>query len=116
MDSLERVVKYLSDNLDGIRVAQDAPPNTKAIGDYVTVGRTGGRATMFLDMPRFTVDCHSSTGERAYALAEHVGALLLSMSDADEMVSDVTINSFYRDDWADGYPCYSLHVPMVVNI
>jgi hypothetical protein len=116
MDSLERVVAYLNANLDGVRVVQDAPPNTKKLGTYVTVGRTGGQSTMFLDLPRFTIDCHSNTGANSYALAERVGALMLSMPDADEMVSDVSISSFYRDDWADGYPCYSLHVHMVVNI
>ena len=116
MDALERVISYLASNLGGIRVVQDAPADTQVLNEYVAVARTGGYSNMFLDMPRLTIDCHSTKGEKAYALAERVKALMLTMPEADSYVSDVSINSFYRDDWMDGYPCYSLHVPMVINV
>lgn len=116
MDALERVIKYLEANLDGIRVVQDAPAKTKELGSYVGVSRSGGRSTQFLDTPRLTIDCHSTTGEKAYALSERVKALMIAMPDTDDKVSDAYINSYYRDDWMNGYPCYSLHVFMVINV
>lgn len=114
-DALERTINYLQERLD-VRVAQDAPANTKQIGAYVLVARSGGRSNAFLDSPRFTVDCHDSTGEKAYALACEVRDLLFQMPDYDDKASEVEINSFYRDDFMDGYPTYSLHVHTVFNV
>ena len=115
MDALERTINYLRERLN-VRVAQDAPANTKQIGAYVLVARSGGRSNAFLDSPRFTVDCHDSTGEKSYELACTVRDLLLKMPDYDDKASEVEINSFYRDDFMDGYPTYSLHVHTVFNV
>ena len=114
-DALERTINYLKERLD-VHVSQDAPPNTKQIGAYVLVARSGGWSNTFLDAPRFTVDCHDSTGEKAYALACSVRDVLLQMPEYDDKASEVEINSFYRDDWADGYPIYSLHVHTIFNV
>ena len=116
MGPIERVVNYLTPQLDGIRVAQDAPANTKSLPEYVLVARTGGYSHQFLDIPRFTIDCHSTSGKRAYDLADRVKDLLFAMPDVDDKATDVDVSSFYRDDWMDGYPCYSLHVQITFNV
>lgn len=116
MDPLERTINYLEACLEDIRVSQDAPANTKTLPEYVLVARTGGYAYQFLDVPRFTIDCHAASGKAAYQLACRVKDYLFDMPSHDDKASDVVVNSFYRDDWKDGYPCYSLHVQITFNV
>ncbi len=114
MDSLERTIRYLRAST-GLHVSQDTAHNRKSYEQHIEVSRTGGPTGLFLDEPAFLVDCYAKSGADAYALALSVVDYLLDFPHHDEKVSDVAINSFYKNMWTDGSPCYSVAVLMVVN-
>lgn len=114
MDALERVITYLK-RTTGLHVSQDIAHDRKSRTRHIEVARTGGPTGEFLDEPRLTIDCYAQSGADAYALALQVINDLSSMPDVDEKVSNVDINSFYRNEWTDGSPCYSISTSMIIN-
>lgn len=115
MDALERVITYLK-RKTGLPVSQDTAHDRKAKPQHIEVARVGGPVGIFLDEPRLTVDCYAQSGADAYALALTVAGYLADMPGEDPKVSNVDINSFYRNEWTDGSPCYSVSVSMVINV
>ena len=114
VDALERTIRYLK-TTTGLHVSQDTVHNRKSYDQHIEVSRTGGPMGLFLDEPALLVDCYAQSGADAYALALQVANYLSSMPDVDDKVSNVDINSFYRNEWTDGSPCYSVSVSMVIN-
>lgn len=115
MDALERVITYLK-RKTGLPVSQDTRHDRKTTTSHIEVARTGGPTGLFLDEPRLTIDCYAKSGADAYALALAVSSYLADMPGEDDKVSNVDIDSFYRNEWTDGSPCYSVSVSMVINV
>lgn len=116
MDAVERTITYLR-AATGVKVSQDTAHNRKSTPQHIEVARVGGPSGLFLDRPRLTVDCYAQSGAGAYALAESVAAHIRAFPDNDQKVSGAEVNALYRNEWtADGSPCYSLTVNLVINV
>lgn len=115
MNATTRTIKYLQ-RQTAVKVSQAAPSNTDTLDEYIEVARTGGPKSRFLDEPVFVIDCHSTSSAKAYALAENVVSWLLNFADSDQMVSDVSVSSLFRNTWTAGSPCYSVTCSMTINI
>lgn len=114
MNTVERTIKYLNAHTNAI-VSHDTPTYRRDIQDLVIVFRSGGYQNRFVDNARLLIDCHSTTSEKAYALAEEIFDILIDFPDNDLLVSDVDINSIYRNQWYDGSPCYTLNCAIFAN-
>ena len=115
MDAMERVIAYLK-RKTGLTVSQETHHDRKTTASHIEVARVGGPVGIFLDEPRLTIDCYAQSGADAYALALNVVGHLSDMPGEDDKVSNVDIDSFYRNEWTDGSPCYSVSVSMIINV
>lgn len=115
MDALERTISYLKRTM-GVKVSQDTAHDRTSHTQHIEVARVGGMSGLFLDIPRLTIDCYANSGADAYALAERAAAHIRAFPDNDPMVSDAEVNAFYRNEWVDGSPCYSLTVNLIINV
>lgn len=93
MNSEAFVIGWLNAHLTE-PVSADIPATRPA--EFVTVERTGGRATREMDYPTWAVQCWSTSRAKAAVLALKVSDLLLHDLPLESAVADISVTAMYN--------------------
>lgn len=99
MDISKAVVAHLSREL-GVRVSTERPESPPE--RMVTVSRTGGGGSAFVERPRVVVHAWDGSESGAYRLAMAAAGAMFSLPAAEANVADVTQDSLYSNTYPDG--------------
>ena len=112
MDVLKEIVAGLSSMLD-VRVATERPANPPKT--MVTVVRTGGGGSRFMDSPRIIVHAWGQSEDEAYKLGREAEQAMFALPSYSDNIAEVTQNSFYSNIYTDGTRRWSGAYVLVCN-
>lgn len=112
MDIMKEVIAHLSSVLD-VRVATERPANPP--NRLVTVTRTGGGGSVFMDSPRITAHAWAESETQAYLLGMEVAKAMFSLPSASANIAEATQDSFYSNIYPDGTRRWSGSYVLICN-
>lgn len=111
MNIEEIIIDYLRGRLGGVKVSADIPrPRPDR---FVTVERTGGSATRFLDRPAIVVQCWGTSRLDASNLGLQVRRVLLDVDGLDDIAKIDVAGLYNWPDKASGQARYQLVANLV---
>lgn len=112
MNFMTELIAYLNGLLDcGVSTTVPEKRPTKA----VTVVRTGGQSTRFVEQPSITVHAWAKSDLEALQLIQQVADALIFYPDHSENVAHSTQESVYANPYTDGTPRWSTNFSFVIN-